>query len=181
MPLPSGRISRARQASLLPQSRRSLVQQDKLCDSPIPDEGVHSGNDTCILQSHVSSGVLGNNHPVKALIFDRPDKSFSICIQIRASLWRFDHLDTCSLQDLRKFLGEKRIPIMNNVSLTTQESADRIGEIAAHLFHPLAVCLWDNSGDFHFSTSEFNSKQHHIACQSAPRVNFNREEVNRCQ
>jgi hypothetical protein len=48
---------------------------------------------------------------------------------------------------------------MDQVSLAGQKSIHRIGEIAAHLFHPLAICLWDDSGDFHFSTAQFVTSQ----------------------
>ena len=57
MPLASGRISGVRRVSRVPQSHRHLGQMGRSCDCQVPDEGVHGGNDACILQSHISDDV----------------------------------------------------------------------------------------------------------------------------
>ena len=91
----------------------------------------------------IVSGVLASrlpkrplskeDHPTQAFIFDRPDKSLGMRIQVGGSRWQAYGLDTSFGQQGSKGSGVLGIAIDDQQLLMCQEPIDGVGEIASDL------------------------------------------------
>ena len=75
---------------------------------------------------------------MEALLFDRPDEPLGRGVEIRAFRRQPDWLNIATHQDLAKDPRVEGIAVMNQLARGPQEAIDWIGQIAGHLFHPLA-------------------------------------------
>ena len=100
------------------------------------------------------SALPKQDQPFQAGLFARSDEAFRVGIQIGRAWRQFHSLHSGAFQDLGEFRGEQRIPIVDQVSLPTQEAFARIAQISHHLAHPKPIRLPRHSSDLHFPTRQ---------------------------
>src|ERR1700689_3894521 len=79
------------------------------------------------------------DQPLQAGLLNAADKSLRVGVQIRGSRRQFHRLHSRIGNRLQKLSGEERIPIVNQVSLSGQDSLLRISQIARDLAHPQSI------------------------------------------
>ena len=105
---------------------------------------------------------------METLLLDRPDEPLGIGVEIRALRRQPDRLNIATRQDLAKDPRVERIAVMNQLARGPQEAIDRIGQIAGHLFHPLAVGLWVDPGDVHTAGLQFDHEERRNTAEDRP-------------
>ena len=87
-----------------------------------------------ILPNRISQHPLAEeDHPVQALLLQRPMKPFQVGVQVR-TLWRQeDPLHALGLQDLPKRRTEFAVPIYEHVTLADEETGLGVGQILGNL------------------------------------------------
>ncbi len=90
------------------------------------------------------------DHSVQAFVLDRFDENLGICIQVRASWRQLDDLHSRSFQYLGKVLGEQRVAVMDQVSLSLQEAIEPVCQMPCNLIHPLAIRSGCHTGNLDF-------------------------------
>ena len=114
---------------------------------------------------------------METLLFDRPDEPLGIGVEIRALRRQPDRLNIATRQDLAKDPRVERIAVMNQLARGPQEAIDWIGQIAGHLFHPLAVGLRVDPGDVHTAGLQFDHEEDEIPPKTGQGEHLDREEI----
>ncbi len=63
----------------------------------------------------------------ETLFLDGPHEPFRVGVQIRASGWQLDRLDTAALENLGESTGVERISVVNQVPRSSEKAVDRVG------------------------------------------------------
>ena len=100
-----------------------------------------------LLDGTMQTGFTEEDHPLQALGFDGSDKSLGQSVQVRALGRQLDGFHVCPFEHLGEDFSEERIPIVNQVFLVAKEPRERIGQVASHLLHPMAVRIGRDAGD----------------------------------
>ena len=114
---------------------------------------------------------------MEALLFDRPDEPLGIGVEIRAFRRQPDWLNIATHQDLAKDPRVEGIAVMNQLARGPQEAIDWIGQIAGHLFHPLAVGLRVDPGDVHPAGLQLDHEEDEIPPKTGQGEHLDREEI----
>ena len=114
---------------------------------------------------------------MEALLFDRPDEPLGIGVEIRAFRRQPDWLNIATHQDLAKDPRVEGIAVMNQLARGPQEAIDWIGQIAGHLFHPLAVGLRVDPGDVHTAGLQLDHEEDEIPPKTGQGEHLDREEI----
>lgn len=70
---------------------------------------------------------------------------------------------------------------MDQVRRSSEESFDRIHQVAHHLFHPLTIGIDVNSRNLDCAGLELDDEEHHVAGRAEWAQGFHAEEITRMQ
>lgn len=117
---------------------------------------------------------------VEAFLFDGPDESFRVGVEIGASCRQFHWLYTGGFQNIVELVYVQRISVVDQALLACQKAV-LAGKIASDLLHPWTIRLWPETEDLHLASGQIDGKEHHASDELAFDQQLNREEVTRSQ
>ena len=105
----------------------------------------------------------------KALVFDRSDEALSVRIAIGTLGRKLDACDAVRLgvalwpENRLEVRGEERIGVVNEMRGVSQETIDRVGQVARDLFHPSAIGIHSNACDVDLASLELDDEKDHVS------------------
>ena len=116
-------------------------------------------------------------HLMKAFRFDRPHKSFSVSVQIRAFCRQLQGFHAAIPQNPTESLSKERIAIMEQILLTTKKSISMKGQVPGDLRHPNVVGLSRDPSDLDTPGRELHHEKNMEANQAYKGQDLDGEEV----
>src|SRR5664279_696503 len=114
---------------------------------------------------------------IETLVLDAFYKALRVWIAIGALRWNFHALHARSFENRDERLREQRVPIVDQVLCSSQESIHRICQIAGHLLHPLLAGVNSNPRDLDGAALEFDHEEHHVPNRAECAQGFHAEEI----
>ena len=101
-----------------------------------------------------------DDHSLQAVLFDRSDKPFGVCVEIGRPWRELDRLHANIAEDSEELGSEQRIAVVDQLLLHDEEAIDSVSQIARDPRHPQTVWTVANSADLHSARREFNKEQY---------------------
>ena len=119
------------------------------------------------------------NQFVKALGFQRSEKSLQVCVQIWASRWQSNRFHTFASQTCTKRLTERCIAVHDQVFLVLEKAILVVGQLASHRLHPRFVRIGGAAREVDAACFQLHHKEQVERCQSTLGPDFHGGEVDR--
>ena len=119
------------------------------------------------------------DHSIKTLGFDRLDETFGVGVQVRTLRGKFHTADAGRRESLRELGCVQRVTIVDEVTLSVEESGKTVCQISRDLDHPRSIGIWSNACDLDSASRKFHNEEHDIPNKPEWRPDLHGEEVAR--
>src|SRR5690242_11482718 len=99
------------------------------------------------------------DHALQTALLDAADELSGVGVQIWRSRRQPHRLHASPSQHGQEFVSEERIPIVNQVALTTKKPVECVGQISADLAHPQSVWPRCDARDLYFSRGQLDEEE----------------------
>ena len=117
------------------------------------------------------------DHTIETFLFDRPHEPFGVRVEIGTPRRQPNGLDPAAHQDVVNDTGVQRIPVVNEIARSPQETVNGISERAGHLLHPRAAGLLVDAGDMYAARLQLDHEEDQVPLETGQREHFDGKEV----
>jgi hypothetical protein len=99
------------------------------------------------------------DQPVQARFLDAPDEAFRVGVQVRRPRGQFYWFNAATFEHRKELTSEQRIAIMDEVTLSCEQTIDWISQIAADLGHPQPIRVGSNASNLDPARGKLDEEQ----------------------